>query len=267
MEVGLGITERGLAQGQEAVDVPASQHLLVGVDVDREVEEVGHVRDSLAILRQLPGLQHIQAFDDQDVGAVDLDRLVRHHVIDQMRVDRRAHRASAGLHVGKEAQQRRQVIALRKALPFHQAFAFEHGIRQQEAVGGDEIDLRHVRPAREQRLQHARGGRLADRHRAADADDVGHLGVLGAEEFLLRDEQPLGRRHVHRQETRERQINLLDLLHVEPIVQRAHARHFVRRQRHRRVFAQRRPLIAREDAVGRNAVVGTLFHALRQLLN
>ena len=34
MEVGLGIAERGLAQGQEAVDVPASQHLLFGVDVD-----------------------------------------------------------------------------------------------------------------------------------------------------------------------------------------------------------------------------------------
>ena len=198
-------------------------------------------------------------------GPVDLDPLVRHHVVDEMRVDRRAHRPAPGLHVGEEAQQRRQVVALRKALLLHQAFALEHGVRQQEAVGGDEIDLRHVRPARQQRLQHARGGRLADRDRAGDADDVGHLGLGGAEEVLLHDEQPLRRRHVEREQARDRQVDLLDLLHVEAVVQRAHARHLVRRQRHRRVFAQRRPLAARERQVGRKAVVGALFHAMSSL--
>src|SRR4029077_18604518 len=116
-------------------------------------------------------------------------------------------------------------------------------------------------------LQDARGGRLADRDRARDTDDVGHLRLGGAQEVLLHDEQPLCRRHVERQQAREREINLLDLLHVEPVVQRAHARHLVRRQGHRRVFAQRRPLVARERAVRRKAVVGTLFHVLRQLVH
>src|SRR6185295_1600616 len=58
-----------------------------------------------------------------------------------MRIDRRAHRPAPGLHVGEEAQQRRQVVAFGKALLLHQAFALWHGVGIEKAVGGDEIDL------------------------------------------------------------------------------------------------------------------------------
>ena len=178
-----------------------------------------------------------------------------------MRIDRRARRTSAGFDVGEEAQQRRQVVALGKALLLHQAFAFQDRVRIKKSVGGDEIDLRHVRPALEQRLQHARGGGLAHRHRAGDADDVRHLAVLGAEEALLRFEQALRRRDIERQQPRQRQVDLLDLFHVEPVVQRAQARHLLRLQGHRRVGALRRPLRARERVVGRkNFFGGALFH-------
>ncbi len=122
------------------------------------------------------------------------------------------------------------------------------------------VDLGHVGPARQQRLQHARRGRFADRDRAGDADDVGRLGVLAAEEALLRAVQPLRRRDVKRKQPRQRQIDLLDLRHVEPVVQRAQPRHLVRRQRHRRVVAQRRPFRPRIGAVRRKAVVDALFH-------
>src|SRR3954451_2296259 len=67
MEVGLGIAEGGLAQREEAIDVPLVQPLLLGVDVDGEVEKVRHVRDRLAILWRMAGLQYIETFDDQDV--------------------------------------------------------------------------------------------------------------------------------------------------------------------------------------------------------
>ena len=44
-------------------------------------------------------------------------------------------------------------------------------------------------------------------------------------------------------------------------MQRAHPRHLLAGERHRRVFAQRRPFRARKDAVGRKAVVrGALLH-------
>ena len=170
------------------------------------------------------GLQHVDALDDQDVRPVDLDPFVRDDVVGQMRIDRRAHRPPAGLDVAQERQQRRQVVAFRKALLLHQALPFEHGIGEQKAVGGDQIDLRPRRPARQQRLQHARGGRFADRHRAGDADDVGHLAVFDAEEAPLREIQPLRRIDIDRQQPRQRQIDLLDLLEVEAVVHRAQPR-------------------------------------------
>ena len=133
MEVGFRIAERGFAQRQKAIDIPALQHVLVGVEIDREIEKVGHERNRLAVLRQAAGLQHVQSFDDQNVRAIDLDPVVRHHVVGEMRIDRRARRPAAGLDVGEKAQQRRQVVAFGKALFLHQAFALENGIRITES--------------------------------------------------------------------------------------------------------------------------------------
>ena len=181
MEIRSRIVERGVAQGQEAPDIPVAQHRFLGVDIDGEIEEVRNHRNRLAVARQPAGLQDVDAFDDQDVRPVDLDPLVRNDVVGQMRIDRRTHRPPPGLDVAQERQQRRQVVALRKALLLHQALPLEHRIGKQKAVGRHQIDLRPRRPARQQRLQHARGGRFADRHRSGDADDVGHLAVLDAE--------------------------------------------------------------------------------------
>ena len=58
---------------QEAPHIPFAQHRLVGVDIDREIEEVGDNGHRLAVARQPAGLQHVDALDDQDVGLVDLD--------------------------------------------------------------------------------------------------------------------------------------------------------------------------------------------------
>ena len=138
----------------------------------------------------------------KEMTGADLDLLVRDDVVDQMRIDRRTHGVSAGLDVGQEAQQPRQIVALRKTLFLHQAFAREHRIGIEEAVGGEEIDLGDVRPAGQQRLQNTRGGRLADGDGAGDADDVRHLRVFGAEEALLSAKQPLGGSDIERKEAR-----------------------------------------------------------------
>jgi hypothetical protein len=83
---------------------------------------------------------------------------------------------------------------------------------------------------------------------------------FGAEEAFLRAEQPLRRVDVKRQQPRQRQIDFLDFGDVEPVVQRAQARYFFRRQCHRRVVAQRRPFRTRESAIRRNHVFDALFH-------
>ena len=197
VKVRFWITERGSAQSQEAIHVPGLQHLLIGVEIDREVEEIRDEGNRLAILRQATGLQHVQPFDDKYVRPVDLNRLVRHDVIEKVRVDRCSCRTPTSLDVGKEAQQRRQIITLREALLLHQAFAFENGVRIKKPIGRDQIDLGHIRPACQQGLQNARRGRLANRDRACNADDVRHLGILGSEEALLCPEKPLRRCHIH----------------------------------------------------------------------
>ena len=57
MEIRFGIAERGLAQGQETLDVPLLEHVLVGIEIDREIEEVRYERDLLAVPGQASGLQ------------------------------------------------------------------------------------------------------------------------------------------------------------------------------------------------------------------
>ena len=174
--------------------------------------------------------------------------LAGHHIVDEVRIDRGRHLWLAGLHIGEEAQDRRAVIALREALALHQAAPLELGIGQEEAVGGDELDLGRVGPAREQRLEHARRGRLADGDRAGDADDVGDLDLgLGHQEALRRLEQPLRGRDIEREQARERQVDRDDLVERDRIVDRLQLGQVVDRERQRRIGAQMRPLVARES--------------------
>ena len=69
--------------------------LLVGVDVDREVEEVRHEHARRPAGLAVARLQHVQPFDDHDVGTIDDLELARHDVVRLVRVDRRVHGARA----------------------------------------------------------------------------------------------------------------------------------------------------------------------------
>jgi hypothetical protein len=87
----------------------------------------------------------------------------------------------------------------------------EHAGRVQEAVRGDEVDARRVRPAREQLAQHARRRALAHGDAAREPDQERHLVLLVAEEGAGRAIEPLDRRDVQVEQAGEREVHLLDL--------------------------------------------------------
>ena len=122
----------------------------------------------------------------------------------------------------------------------------EHGLRQQEAVGRDQVDLRVARPARQQRLQHARGRALPHRHAAGDADDERHARALGSEERGGGAVQVLRRADVEIQQARQRQVDVGDLVERHPLVEADEASQLRLGQRQRRRRAQPRPLGAGE---------------------
>ena len=116
VEVGLRIAEGAVAQRQGSARCTRSCRSAGSASmIDREVEEVGGVGNAAAIARRAAGLQHVEAFDDEDVGLVDDHVLVLQHVIGEMRIERRRDVALARLDVGQEAQDGGQVIAFRES--------------------------------------------------------------------------------------------------------------------------------------------------------
>jgi len=71
VEIGGRVAERRLPEPQEALHVPALDQIVGGIDIDREIEEVGDEGNGLAVLGQLGGLEHVQPLDNDDVGALD----------------------------------------------------------------------------------------------------------------------------------------------------------------------------------------------------
>ena len=114
-EIALGVAKRRCPEPHETLDVPLLQERFVGVQENREIEKIGNERNLLAFAQQPVRQEHVQPLDDENVGPVDHDLLARHHVVDEMRIDRRAHMRVACLHVGEEADQSSAVVAFRKA--------------------------------------------------------------------------------------------------------------------------------------------------------
>ena len=177
------------------------------------------------------------------------------HVVLEVRVDRRLHRRGAGLHVGDEGQQRPLVVGLGEALAVQDPAGLEHAVGQQEAIGGDQLDPRMVRPAAEQGLEHAGGGGLAHRHRTGDPDDERHLLGRATEEHVGDAVQVLGRRHVQVEQAGQRQVDLGDLVEVEGVVDPAQVLDVLGRQGQRRRSTQPRPLLAVEADPGGDGLV------------
>jgi hypothetical protein len=118
--------------------------------------------------------------------------------------------------------------------------------RQQEPVGGHEIDRGVARPTRQQCLEHTRGRALPHGDAAGHADDERNTLGIGAEkDGRCRMEIPR-RGHEQVQQPRQRQIDVCDLVERHRLVdadKRSQLR-FGQRQRRRR--PQTRPLGTRE---------------------
>ena len=121
----------------------------------------------------------------------------------------------------------------------------------EEAVGGHQVDLGVVGPAREELAQDAAGGALAHRDAAADADDVRHLGRQTAEEGRAGAVEILGASDVEIQEARHRQVDLRDLVQRHVLVDAAQPLQFAFGQRQRRVGTQTSPRLLVEGDVDR----------------
>src|SRR4029077_13826639 len=67
--------------------------------------------------------------------------------------------------------------------------------------------------------------------------------IADAEKLALCLIEPVRRIDVDRQQPRQRQIDILDLLEIEPVMHGAQSCEFAGLQRHRRIFAQTRPLL------------------------
>ena len=98
------------------------------------------------------------------------------------------------------------------------------------------------RPSRQQCLQDARGRALADRDAAREPDDVRTRRGQDAEERVGHRVAIAGRDCVEAEQPRQRQIDLGDLVEVEPFVDAAQLGEVVIVQLERRARPQRRPL-------------------------
>jgi hypothetical protein len=166
-------------------------------------------------------LQDVEALDDEDVRATH-DHLGRgDDVVAQVRVERRAHFLHAALHIGDEPEERTAIVGLGEALPVHDAAALELGVRVEEAIGRDEFDMRGVRPLREQLAQEARDRGLADGYGSGHTDDERRAVAVIADELARGTAEVLRVLRIEAQQPAERQVDLLDLAHVESVAESA----------------------------------------------
>src|SRR5271165_3926035 len=261
-EIAAGIAEGRVAQAHEPLDVPLLEQRILGVQEDREVEEIGNERNLLAVARQSVRRQDVDALDDQYVRTIDGGRLALNNVVSEVRVDRRSDLGLARLDRRQEPDERAAVVAFRESLAVHDALTDQLGVGVQKAVGGHELDLGGVRPARHQGLKHARRRGLSDCDGSGDPNDVRHFSVAGPEKPLRRLEQTLRRGDVEREQAREGQIDRDDLVERDRVVVRLQLAEVVDRQGELRVGAQLRPFVAREPTKR-----GLDFRAIDQLIH
>ena len=131
----------------------------------------------------------------------DNKRLTLQDVIDNVGVDGRFGPLLAGLHVGQEVEQGRQIVALRKTLSAHETTPFQDLVREEEPVRRNQSDVRMARPPRQQRLKHTRRGTFPGRDAAREPDDERHLAIALSQKLFRDAMQPLGGLHIEIEQT------------------------------------------------------------------
>ena len=105
IEIGLWIAKHRLAQLQESRDIPVFDGLLVGVDVNREVEKIA---DEDSLRAGTHGWPHCRTFSPSTIrtsGWHTFCAAACDNVVDQVRIDRRRDFALAAFDFGQETHQ------------------------------------------------------------------------------------------------------------------------------------------------------------------
>jgi hypothetical protein len=166
VEIRSRILEGRCPQGEETFDIPTLDLRRIGIDINREVEEVGDIRPATT------ALENVQALDDEDVGAGNDSFGPGNDVIGLVAVDRSDDPLDPRLELRNELDQPFSVITLRKSLPVHEPPFLENPVGMKKPVGGNEIYSGMIGPAAQEALEDPGRGRLPDRHRPCYPDDV-----------------------------------------------------------------------------------------------
>lgn len=158
-KVGAFLRERGVAQGKEAVDVPGPDVRSFGVNVDGEIEEVGDCKAGGGTTwLGACGLEDVESFDDEDVGAGDGLSLPGDDVVGEVVVDGGVNVCSSRFDPGQKADQCPTVVGFGKSFAPHDVASLEFRVGQEKSVGGDEFHAWCVGPSGEHFAQDAGGG-------------------------------------------------------------------------------------------------------------
>src|SRR5580658_10907135 len=115
MKIGSGSLKDRLLKYRKSIDVPLLNVVLVCIEVDAEVEII---RGYNRIVSR--SLQDIESFKDQHLGQSNGLKLLRHDVIQLVRVDGHLKDGLARLQVCQKSQHAFKIIAFGEPLATHQ---------------------------------------------------------------------------------------------------------------------------------------------------
>src|SRR5579875_117601 len=101
MEVGSLALKDRIPEAKETIHIPLLNGLLVGIEIDGEVEKIGH-KEPGRTATGIGRLQYIESFQDHDVGLANRLRGVRDNVVMQMGIDGGGDFGQAGLDIGQK---------------------------------------------------------------------------------------------------------------------------------------------------------------------
>ena len=134
LEIRLRIRKSRRTQSQETIHIPALNIFSAGIHINREIKEI--TQRQIRSLRPLSlrRRQNIQTLKNQHIRCRDLNMLIRHDVVIQVRILRRHHTLSTGLHLRHKIQQSTAIIRLRETLTVHNAATLKLRVRVQETI-------------------------------------------------------------------------------------------------------------------------------------
>ena len=159
-----------------------------------------------------------------------------------MRIDRDFQYRLSRFEIPQELEQCPKVVAFRKAFSVHEPSGLEHAVGVQESVGGHQIYLGMVWPARQQGLDYARGSTLAHSDATGNGNHIRDRGGQGAEERIRRLTESLSRCDIEIQQAGQRQIDKRDFFKGDAFVDAPEFTEVRFRQGKRRLSPKSAPL-------------------------